>query len=129
MMRARKEISVDMAGCPVRNVLDRMSDRWAVLILRELAASKSLRFTVLKRAIGDISQRVLAQTLRRLEQDGYVSRTVYPTIPPRVDYALTPLGQSLWKCVTPLIAWAHANQKQVKTARAAYVPPPALIAL
>ena len=83
----------------------------------------------LKRAIGDISQRVLAQTLRRLEQDGYVSRTVYPTIPPRVDYALTPLGQSLWKCVTPLIAWAHANQKQVKTARAAYVPPPALIAL
>jgi DNA-binding HxlR family transcriptional regulator len=100
-----------------------------VLILRELADAKSLRFTVLKRAIGDISQRVLAQTLRRLEQDGYVTRTVFPTIPPRVDYALTPLGRSLWQSVTPLIAWAHANQKKVKAARAVYVAPAALVAL
>jgi DNA-binding HxlR family transcriptional regulator len=128
-MRARRAIPPQLANCPVRNVLDRMSDRWSVLILRELGAVETMRFTVLKRAIGDISQRVLAQTLRRLEQDGYVSRTVFPTIPPRVDYALTPLGRSLWDCVTPLIAWAHANQKKVKAARTRYIPPPAQVAL
>ena len=128
-MRARRSIPPQLVNCPVRNVLDRMSDRWSVLILRELGAAESMRFTVLKRTIGDISQRVLAQTLRRLEADGYVSRTVYPTIPPRVDYALTPLGRSLWDCVTPLIAWAHANQKKVKAARTRYVPPPQQVAL
>ena len=128
-MRARRSIPPQLANCPVRNVLDRMSDRWSVLVLRELAPVETMRFSVLKRTIGDISQRVLAQTLRRLEEDGYVSRTVYPTIPPRVDYALTPLGRSLWDCVTPLIAWAHANQKKVKAARTRYVPPPQQIAL
>jgi len=128
-MRARKAIPPQLANCPVRNVLDRMSDRWSMLILRELAAVEAMRFTVLRRTIGDISQRVLAQTLRRLEEDGYVSRTVFPTIPPRVDYALTPLGRSLWESAAPLVAWAHANQKKVKAARTRYVPPPQQIAL
>src|SRR3954464_4500190 len=79
--------------CPIRDVLDRIGDRWSVLILRTLEGG-TMRFTVLRRAIPDISQRMLAQTLRRLETDGLISRTVYPTIPPRVDYALTPLGLS-----------------------------------
>jgi len=117
------------ATCPIRNVLDRVSDRWSLLILRALDGAESVRFTVLKREIGDISQRMLAQTLRRLEQDGYVSRKVTPSIPPRVDYALTPLGRSFMKSCAPLIAWAHANQRSVKSARSAYVPPPANVAL
>ena len=116
------------AGCPIRNVLDRVSDRWSLLILRALDG-QTLRFTVLKREIGDISQRMLAQTLRRLEQDGYVSRKVTASIPPRVDYSLTPLGRSFFECVTPVVAWAHANQKAVRAARTAYVPPPANVAL
>jgi DNA-binding HxlR family transcriptional regulator len=72
---------------------------------------------------------VLAQTLRRLEQDGYVSRTVHPTIPPRVEYELTVLGRSLLKTVQPLIAWAKNNWDDVSAARASYTPPPPNVAL
>ena len=128
-MRARKMVSPQNADCPIRNVLDRVSDRWALLIMLSLGRADRLRFTALRREIADISPRVLAQTLRRLEQDGYITRTVHPTIPPRVDYALTPLGRSLLKAVKPLISWALANWDAVRTARAAYVPPPVNVAL
>jgi len=77
--------------CPIRDVLDRVGDRWSLLALTTLEGG-TLRFTALKRAIGDISQRMLAQTLRGLERDGYVTRTVHPTVPPKVEYALTPPG-------------------------------------
>ena len=126
---ALKNSVAPSSTCPIRHVLDRVSDRWSLLILRALGGEDSIRFTVLKREIGDISQRMLAQTLRRLEQDGYVSRKVTPSIPPRVDYALTALGRSLLKSATPLIAWAHANQKTVRACRSSYVPPPANVAL
>ncbi len=108
--------------CPVRDVLDCIGDRWSLLALLALA-NGTLRFTEVKRAIGDISQRMLAQTLRTLERDGYVTREVYPTVPPKVEYTLTELGGSLLGRVKPLIAWADANHARVRRARKAYVPP------
>lgn len=114
--------------CPVRDVLDCIGDRWSLLALLALAGG-TLRFTAVKRAIGDISQRMLAQTLRSLERDGYVTRTVHPTVPPKVEYALTDLGQSLLGKVKPLIAWADENHARVRKARKAYVPPLAAPAL
>lgn len=103
--------------CPIRDVLDRIGDRWSVLVLKELEGG-TRRFTVLKRAIPDISQRMLAQTVRHLEADGLVSRTVYPTIPPRVDYALTDLGRSLLVPLDALVVWAQTHHGTIKQARA-----------
>lgn len=109
--------------CPIRDVLDRVGDRWSMLTLMMLDDGGTLRFTALKQRIPDISQRMLAQTLRRLEQDGLVSRTVYPTIPPRVDYALTELGRSFLQPMRGLQAWAEQNHEAVREARKAYVAP------
>lgn len=103
--------------CPIRDVLDRIGDRWSVLVLKQLEGG-TCRFTVLKRAIPDISQRMLSQTVRHLEADGLVSRTVYPTIPPRVDYALTELGRSLLVPLDGLVAWAETHHATIKQARA-----------
>ncbi|MDH2435235.1 helix-turn-helix domain-containing protein [Pokkaliibacter sp. MBI-7] len=114
--------------CPIRDVLDRLGDRWTVLIIYELE-NGTLRFSELRKQIGDISQRMLAQTLRTLEQDGLVNRTVYPTVPPRVEYSLTELGISLLAPLNQMIAWAADNHEQVRAARAAYVPPPQQVAL
>jgi DNA-binding HxlR family transcriptional regulator len=114
--------------CPVRDVLDCIGDRWSLLTLLALAGG-TLRFSELKRAIGDISQRMLAQTLRTLERDGYVTREVFPTVPPKVEYTLTALGESLLEKVKPLIAWADENHARVRRARKAYVPPEATTAL
>jgi DNA-binding HxlR family transcriptional regulator len=123
-MVARKLVDDGLHPCPIRNVLDRIGDRWSLLVLRTLAPG-TMRFTVVKRAIGDISQRMLAQTLRRLEQDGLVTRTVHPTIPPRVDYELTPLGRSLMEPLDALVRWADEHHGAVRAARQAYVPPTA----
>lgn len=114
--------------CPVRDVLDCIGDRWSLLVLIALSP-RTLRFTELKRAIGDISQRMLAQTLRALEKDGYVNRAHYPTIPPKVEYSLTELGQSLLMVIEPLVEWADRNHDAVRAARDSYVPPPAATAL
>lgn len=108
--------------CPIRDVLDRLGDRWTLLVLMELQ-SGTLRFSAIRKRISDISPRMLAQTLRQLEYDGLVGRTVYPTIPPKVEYALTPLGRSMLKPVGALIAWASDNHDAVRAARAAYQPP------
>jgi len=106
--------------CPVRDVLDCIGDRWSLLILLTLAQQGVLRFTALKRAIGDISQRMLAQTLRGLERDGYVTRKIYPTIPPQVEYRLTNLGESLLAKIEPLVAWDDENHDRVREARESY---------
>ena len=108
--------------CPVRDVLDCIGDRWSLLVLLRLAGG-TLRFSELKRAIGDISQRMLAQTLRALERDGYLSREVHATVPPKVEYTLTALGESLLTRVKPLLHWADENHERVRKARKAYVPP------
>lgn len=114
--------------CPIRDVLDRLGDRWTVLVLKELEDG-TLRFGEIKRRIEDISQRMLSQTLRRLEQDGLVARAVHPSIPPRVDYTLTPLGASMLDPLHQMIRWAVDNHAAIRSARAAYVPPPAHRAL
>jgi DNA-binding HxlR family transcriptional regulator len=108
--------------CPVRDVLDCIGDRWSLLALLVLKP-RTLRFTEVKRAIGDISQRMLAQTLRSLEEDGYVQRTVYPTAPPKVEYRLTELGESLLTKVEPLVVWADENHARVRKARKIYKAP------
>lgn len=105
--------------CPVRDVLDRIGDRWSLLILSELSEG-TLRFSVLRRRIDDISQRMLALTLRHLEQDGLIARTVHPTVPPSVEYSLTDLGRSLLEPVEALVAWASHNHDNIRSARAAY---------
>ena len=115
--------------CPIRDVLERLGDRWTMLVLFTLEAHGTLRFSALKAEVADISQRMLAQTLRRLEQDGLVSRRVHPTVPPRVDYALTPLGQSFLKPMHGLLAWAQEHHEAVKAARAVYKPLVAAVAL
>jgi DNA-binding HxlR family transcriptional regulator len=115
--------NADYSGlCPIRDVLDRLGDRWTLLVLMELQAGV-LRYSALKKRISDISPRMLAQTLRQLEFDGLISRKIYPTIPPKVEYALTPLGLSILKPVGALIDWASDNHDAVRAARAAYQPP------
>ena len=123
-MATLKRKSSDADACPIRDVLDRVGDRWSMLVPCTLAENGTLRFSALKAKIDDFSQRMLAQTLRRLEQDGLLTRTVYPTNPPRVDYALTPLGKSLLDPVWELVRWAKQNHRRVLDARRNYVPPP-----
>jgi DNA-binding HxlR family transcriptional regulator len=105
--------------CPVRDVLDRIGDRWSLLVLLVLKPGPQ-RFNALKRAIGDISQRMLALTLRNLERDGLISRTVIPTKPPSVEYALTPLGLSLEEPIEALTGWATTRHAEIRHARRAY---------
>jgi DNA-binding HxlR family transcriptional regulator len=116
------------ANCPIRDVLDRIGDRWSLLVLLTLSDG-TRRFSQLKRAVGDISQRMLAQTLRTLEQDGFVTRKVFASVPPRVDYTLTALGASLLEKIQPLVEWAETHHKAVKAARRSYVRPVAAAAL
>lgn len=108
-----------MERCPIRDVLDRVGDRWSLLILWSLVDGAK-RFSELRRQIGDVSQRMLAQTVRRLEQDGLLSRTVTPTVPPRVDYSLTPLGRSFLEPLNTLVDWANRHHDAIRAARAAY---------
>ena len=106
-------------ACTIRDLLDRLADKWSLLVV-ELLGSGPHRFTGLRREIDGISQRMLTLTLRNLERDGMVRRTVYPVVPPRVDYELTTLGASLLAAVQPLCAWVRANNDTVATARASY---------
>jgi DNA-binding HxlR family transcriptional regulator len=103
----------------VSTVLARVGDKWSVLII-VLLGDGAKRFNEIKRGVGGISQRMLTLTLRGLERDGLVKRTQFPTIPPRVEYELTPLGRSLWKAVEPLGAWAQGHVKHITKARAAF---------
>ncbi|MCK0209601.1 helix-turn-helix transcriptional regulator [Starkeya koreensis] len=103
----------------VSRVLARIGDKWSVLIVMMLADGPR-RFNEMKRMIDGISQRMLTLTLRGLERDGLVSRTVYPTIPPRVDYELTPLGHSLREPVMALGQWAQANLDHIADAQARF---------
>jgi DNA-binding HxlR family transcriptional regulator len=100
----------------VSTVLARIGDKWSVLIVALLGEGPR-RFNEIKRMVGGISQRMLTLTLRGLERDGLVTRTVFPTIPPRVDYELTDLGRSLWTPVEALGAWARGHQAEIASAR------------
>ena len=105
--------------CQAREVLGMVGDKWSLLIVRHLSQGPR-RFTELKRAVDGISQRMLTVTLRRLERDGLITRTVHPTVPPRVDYALTPMGRTLLDTVRNLLEWADEHLPEIDAARAAY---------
>lgn len=109
----------DPSLCPERNVLNRTGDKWSALILMALAEG-ACRFSVLLRLVPDISRRMLTQTLRELERDGLVIRTVFPTKPPSVEYALSPLGHSMLAPLGALLDWACASFGEIKAARARY---------
>ncbi|KVX97701.1 winged helix-turn-helix transcriptional regulator [Burkholderia ubonensis] len=102
--------------CPIRDVLDRIGDQWSLLVLETLADG-TLRFNELGRAIGDISRQMLSRTLKRLEQDGFVSRTLFAEVPPRVEYELTALGRSFLVPMRTLIQWADENHRAICDAR------------
>lgn len=116
-MTLHRSSAIYAENCPVRDVLDRLGDRWSTLILQHLAESP-MRFSGLLRAIDDVSKRMLAKTLRELEEDGMVTRTVYPVKPPAVEYALTPLGRSFVPHIEGLVRWASENHTAVRAARA-----------
>ncbi len=103
----------------VADVLARIGDKWTVYVVR-LLSDGSMRFNEIKRAIPAISQRMLTLTLRGLERDGLVTRTIYPTIPPRVDYELTDLGRTLITTLMAMGEWAVSNRAKVEKARAAF---------
>lgn len=109
----------DPVRCPVRGILDRLGDKWTTLIVIVLTL-KPHRFSEIRRAIPDISKRMLTQTLRDLERDGLIARRVFPTKPPSVDYRLTELGETLLDPLFALIAWAEHSQSKIAAARAAY---------
>jgi DNA-binding HxlR family transcriptional regulator len=111
--------SVMDAQCPSRLVLDRIADKWTALIIHVLA-SGTKRYAALHREIGGISQKMLTQTLRSLEQDGLIQRTVHPVIPPKVEYALTRLGRTLIEPLQSLCRWSekHLSELQANRARA-----------
>lgn len=104
----------------VKPVLARIGDKWVVLIVRLLGRKGPRRFNELRREIGTISQRMLTLSLRGLERDGLVTRTVYPTIPPRVEYELTALGRSLMMPIEALGNWAFAHREEMDAARARF---------
>ncbi|MFX0579857.1 winged helix-turn-helix transcriptional regulator [Nocardia nepalensis] len=112
-------IGAGAALCQLRDVLDRVGDKWSVLVMALLSAGPQ-RYSQLQRSIEGISQRMLTLTLRSLERDGLVARTVTPTSPPRVDYQLTPVGATLSSQVNALIEWAEGHREYVANARIRY---------
>jgi DNA-binding HxlR family transcriptional regulator len=104
---------------PVAEVLVRIGDKWSVLIVM-LLGNGPKRFNEIRRLVNGVSQRMLTLTLRALERDGLVTRTVFPTVPPRVDYALTELGHSLRQPISALGEWAYANRQAIEDAREAF---------
>jgi DNA-binding HxlR family transcriptional regulator len=107
-------------GCPSRDLLDRIGDKWTVLVLGELAKQGACRFTELRKRLSGVSEKMLTQTLRALERDGLVHRTVYPAVPVRVEYALTPLGQTLREPLKMLTEWSVQHIAEVLAAREEY---------
>ena len=108
-----------IARCPVRDVLQRIGDKWSMLVLMMLA-SRQQRFGQLRRLIPDVSQRMLTQTLRNLQREGLIDRRVFPTNPPSVEYRMTELGRSLLPPLLGLARWAEAHREQIHRARARF---------
>lgn len=118
-LRAWQAQDFTPSACPVRDVLDQIGDKWSTLLVITLADGPQ-RFSALRRAVPDISQRMLTQTLRDLERDGLITRQVYPTKPPSVDYRLSALGRSLLEPLATLVAWAERHHADIRGARASY---------
>ena len=110
----------DPLGCRAHEVLARVGDKWSVYVIHVLGEAGTLRFGELRQRVEGISQRMLTVTLRSLERDGLVSRAMYPQVPPRVEYALTPLAMTLRGIVAQLVAWSQAHLPEIDAARARY---------
>lgn len=110
---------LDAGNCPVRDVMDHIGDKWSSLLLMALGA-RNHRFGELKRAVPDISQRMLTQSLRDLQRDGLISRHVFATVPPSVEYRLTQMGESLMVPLMGLMHWANAHHPAIRQARQAF---------
>jgi DNA-binding HxlR family transcriptional regulator len=118
--QAKAEYDAFLANCPSRQLLDRVSDKWVALILAALGSDGPHRYSELSRRLAGVSQKMLTQTLRSLERDGLVSRTVTPTVPVTVSYELTGLGLSLQQLMCDVKAWAEAHMDEVLTNREEY---------
>ena len=119
MVASRKRGDVFAETCPSRSVMEHVTSRWGVLVLVALLEG-TLRFSELRRKVAGVSEKMLAQTLQALESDGIVHREVYPVIPPRVEYSLTPLGREVAPHVEALAEWIEENMPRVLKARAAH---------
>lgn len=117
--QARVEFDAYLAACPSRKLLDRISDKWVALVLKSLGDGPK-RYSEVSDRLAGVSQKMLTQTLRNLERDGILTRTVTPQVPVRVDYELTPLGESLGGVLGELKAWAEQHVPEVDKARAEY---------
>ena len=104
----------------VNELIGRVADKWTLLILEELNGQGTMRFSEIGRAVAGISQKMLTQTLRQMEREGLVTRTVFPVVPPRVEYALTPLGESLGRAFCGVWIWAERHIDEIEAARAAF---------
>jgi DNA-binding HxlR family transcriptional regulator len=107
------------ASCPSRRALGRIGDKWSVLVVN-LLRGQTMRFAELQRRIDGISQKMLTQTLRGLERDGLIDRTVYPQVPPRVEYRLTPLGRTLVEPISSVVHWTERHVAEIEVAQARY---------
>lgn len=114
--KTKQKGDVSKTTCPSREVLTLIADKWTVLIIHTLS-DKTLRHNELSRSLGDISQKVLTQALRKLERNGIITRTVYPVVPPKVEYALSPIGRSLVSTLGTLSSWAETHFPEVLSAR------------
>ncbi|MBD5361151.1 MAG: helix-turn-helix transcriptional regulator [Bacteroides sp.] len=112
-MRRKEQLNSIIEICPVRNVVARFGNKWALLVILVLSENEPIRYNELGRKIPDISSRVLSNTLRILEADGLVDRRVYQEVPPRVEYSLTETGRSLVPIILELTAWAQNNMKTI----------------
>jgi DNA-binding HxlR family transcriptional regulator len=121
-MGTKNGYDVMSSACPTRQVLDRIADKWTLLVVTALEAGGTLRFSELKRAIGGVSQKMLTQTLRTLERDGMVTREALPTVPVTVRYTLTPIGSRLAAAVGAIRSFAYENIEAIDAARDAYTP-------
>lgn len=118
-VQPRPRPGFDCSACPVRDVLDFIGDKWTTLIVTALAG-KPRRFGEMHKMVPDISKRMLTQTLRDLERDGMVTRHVFPTRPPSVEYRLSPLGESVLEPLASLIEWAQTSHAEIQRARARF---------
>jgi DNA-binding HxlR family transcriptional regulator len=116
---AREAYNIYFANCPSRQVLAMLSDKWVTMVIGSLHDGP-LRYSELRRFIAGISQKMLTQTLRTLERDGLVSRTITPAVPVRVDYALTDVGRTLLPVILQITNWAETHIEEIQQARAAY---------
>jgi DNA-binding HxlR family transcriptional regulator len=114
------EPDVFNANCPTQQVLETIADKWSVIVLYVLSQTETRRYSELQRVIGGISQKMLTQTLRKLERDGLVMRRVYPVVPSKVEYSLTPLGYTLTELLKAICTWAQTHWDEIEAARVRY---------